>query len=90
MENLVEAGSFDFTTWHRNSLLRAIEPIFERTTLIQKEAQVGVLDFFEQKTDEDHDPFEDLKNKGQPAEKKYILMKRKGVVRLFLNRSSYE
>lgn len=84
VENLVQAGSFDFTTWHRNSLLRAIEPIFDRTSLRQKEEQVGVMDFFEQATDEDHDPFIEMKNRGEPPDRRLALMKEKELLGFFL------
>lgn len=84
VENLVQAGSFDFTDWHRNSLLKAIEPIFERTSLMQKEESGGVMDFFEQKVKEDHDPFEHMKNQGDAPAKRDVLMKEKELLGFFL------
>lgn len=84
VENLVQAGSFDFTGWHRNSLLAAIEPIFERTSLMQKEASAGVMDFFEQAVDEEHDPFAEMKNQGPAPDKRMMLMKEKELLGFFL------
>lgn len=46
IENLVEAGCFDSTSWSRDMLRESIEPIYDSVSKEQKEAAAGVLTFF--------------------------------------------
>ncbi|MBS0627018.1 MAG: DNA polymerase III subunit alpha, partial [Verrucomicrobia bacterium] len=46
IENLIEAGCFDFTTWSRPALLESVDPIFSSVAKEQKDASVGFIDFF--------------------------------------------
>lgn len=46
IENLVDAGCFDFTGWSRDALRQSIDPIYETVSKEKQEAAVGVLSLF--------------------------------------------
>lgn len=46
IETLIAAGCFDFTTWSRQALLLAFEPIYESALQQQKEQSKGIMDLF--------------------------------------------
>lgn len=46
IEDLVEAGCFDFTGWSRDALRQSVDPMFETASKEQKEASAGVLSLF--------------------------------------------
>lgn len=46
-ESLIEAGCFDFTGWTRDSLLAAVDPIYETSGRDQKEKSSGYMNFFD-------------------------------------------
>lgn len=46
IENLVDAGSFDFTGWSRDALRQSIDPIYETISKEKHEAASGVLSLF--------------------------------------------
>ena len=46
VENLIDAGSFDFTGWTRQELIESVSPMFEHALFEQKERAKGILDFF--------------------------------------------
>ena len=82
-ENLIGAGSFDFTGWTRQELLASVEPMFEKAAREQKEHERGVLDFFavlgdEDKTFAEPPPIEVL------ASKEEILAKERELLGFFL------
>lgn len=46
IENLVDAGCFDFTGWPRDALRQSIDPIYETVSKEKQEASAGVLSLF--------------------------------------------
>jgi len=46
IENLIEAGCFDFTEWSREAMLLSVEPMYEEVVKEQKEAAKGVMNLF--------------------------------------------
>lgn len=46
IENLVEAGCFDFTGWSRDALIQTIDPLFETVTKEHKENSLGIISLF--------------------------------------------
>jgi DNA polymerase-3 subunit alpha len=46
IENLVDAGSFDFTGWSRDALRQSIEPMYDTAAKEQKEHRNGVMSLF--------------------------------------------
>ena len=56
IEILVDAGSFDFTSWSRDELRESVGPMFERASAEQKESSRGVVSLFSL-IEEDAKPF---------------------------------
>lgn len=46
IEDLVDAGCFDFTEWSRDALKQSVDPMYETAVKEQREAAAGVLSFF--------------------------------------------
>jgi DNA polymerase-3 subunit alpha len=46
IEDLVEAGCFDFTEWSRDALRQSVDPMYEAASQEQKEAAAGVMSLF--------------------------------------------
>lgn len=46
IENLIEAGCFDFTGWDRQAMLISVEPMYEEASKEQKETAKGVMNLF--------------------------------------------
>jgi len=57
IENLIEAGAFDFTSWSRPALLESVDGMFLVATREQKEASKGIIDFFSFIEDDKEDQF---------------------------------
>lgn len=84
VENLIDAGSFDFTEWTRQELLESVEPMFEQTSREQKEHAKGVMDFFSTFEDEDKNPFNNPPKVERQQDKKEILAKEKEFLGFYL------
>lgn len=46
IELLIDAGSFDFTSWSRDAMRESVEAMYEQASREQKEASLGVLNLF--------------------------------------------
>lgn len=46
IENLIEAGCFDFTGWNRQAMLESVNPMYDEAAKDQKEAAKGVMNLF--------------------------------------------
>jgi DNA polymerase III subunit alpha len=46
IELLIDAGSFDFTTWPRDAMKESVEAMYEQASRDHKEASLGVLNLF--------------------------------------------
>lgn len=46
VENMVDAGCFDFIGWTRDALRQSIDPMYETASKEQKEASVGIMNLF--------------------------------------------
>lgn len=46
IEDLVDAGCFDFTGWSRDALKQSVDPVYETASKEQKEASAGVISLF--------------------------------------------
>jgi DNA polymerase-3 subunit alpha len=46
IEQLIEAGCFDFTSWSRAALLESVDAMFQAASREQKEKAQGIIDFF--------------------------------------------
>jgi DNA polymerase-3 subunit alpha len=46
IENLIEAGCFDFTGWPRDALKASVEPMYETASREQKDSAAGIMSLF--------------------------------------------
>ena len=46
IENLIDAGCFDFTGWSRDALKKSVDPAFDKVAYEQKEAPLGFMNLF--------------------------------------------
>ncbi len=46
IELLIEAGSFDFTSWSRDAMRESVEAMYDRASRDQKEVSLGILNLF--------------------------------------------
>lgn len=81
-ENLIGAGSFDFTGWTRQELLESVEPLFEQAAREQKEKEKGVLDMFSAM--EDTNTYQSPPTGVQELSKRETLAKEKELLGFYL------
>lgn len=84
VENLIGAGSFDFTGWSRQALIQSVEPMFERAAREHKEKAKGILDFFSV-MEEAQGIFTTPPQIDHPLPKKEILSKEKELLGFYLS-----
>lgn len=83
IENLIGAGSFDFTQWSREALKESIETMYDAVSKEKKEAAQGVMNLFSLMEEEGarFNKMPEVKNK---LSKYDILMKEKELLGFFL------
>ncbi len=84
IENLVEAGSFDFTGWSRDALLLTIEPIYDSVSKEQKENALGIMSLFSLMGDTNQTRFSQPPEVKQKTPRQEILRKEKELLGFFL------
>lgn len=84
VENLVDAGCFDFTGWSRDALRLSIDPIFESVAKEQKETATGVLSLFSKLGDTQEARFNRPPAVVNKTTKIEILLKEKELLGFFL------
>lgn len=84
VENLVDAGSFDFTGWSRDALKLSVEEMYEVASNDQKEAASGVITFFSLIGDGSEKRFEKPPVVHQPKVKADVLKREKELLGFFL------
>ncbi|PJD96450.1 MAG: DNA polymerase III subunit alpha [Parachlamydia sp.] len=84
IENLVDAGCFDFTNWSRDALRQSIDPMYETALKEQKEVQSGVLTFFDLMGATSEAKFSLSPQVVNPTSKQNILLKEKELLGFFL------
>jgi DNA polymerase III subunit alpha len=84
IENLVEAGSFDFTGWSRDALIMSIEPIHETVAKEQKEQALGILSLFSRLEETQETKFSRPPEVKQKTSAQEILRKEKELIGFFL------
>ncbi len=85
IENLIEAGCFDFTTWSRPSLLQCVEPMFDAAAKEQKDAAKGIMDFFSLIDDEKEKSFNTPPELQEPVSKQKIMKREYELLGFYLN-----
>lgn len=83
VEQLVDAGSFDFTKWSRDELLASVESMHSFVAKEQKESSKGFLSFFHL-IDDDEKRFATAPIVTEPRSDKQRLLKEKELLGLFL------
>ncbi len=84
VENLVEAGCFDFTGWRRDALVLSIDPIYETVSKDQKEESAGILSLFSLMGETSKDRFITPPEVKQKRSRQEILRKEKELLGFFL------
>jgi len=84
VENLVEAGCFDYTGWSRDSLLLYIDPIYETVAKEQKEENLGILSLFSLLGDPNENKFNYPPEVKKMTPKELVLRKEKELLGFFL------
>lgn len=84
IENLVDAGCFDFTGWSRDALKQSVDPMFEAATKDKKESMMGVMSLFSLMGDTNEDRFKDEPKVKLKRTKLEILLREKELLGFFL------
>jgi len=84
VEYLIEAGCFDFTTWSRQAMILAVEPMYAAASKEQKEAARGVVDFFSLAGSNQEDQFLVPPEVALQASKQQILRREKELLGFYL------
>lgn len=84
IENLVDAGCFDFTGWTRDALKQIIEPAFDATSREKKESAAGIMSLFAVMGDSNEDLFKNPPEVRVKRSKLQILLKEKELLGFFL------
>lgn len=84
IEDLVEAGCFDFTGWSRDALRQSVDPMFEAASKEQKEAAAGIMNLFSFMGDTLESRFANPPLIKMPRTKLDILLREKQLMGFFL------
>lgn len=84
VENLVDAGGFDFTGWSRDALKQSIDPLFETLSKEKQESAAGVMSFFALMGDTSEARFAKQPEVKLKRSKLEILLKEKELLGFFL------
>lgn len=84
IENLVDAGAFDFTGWSRDTLKESVDPMFEAASKDRKESQIGIMSLFSLIGDTNEDRFKKEPKAIVKRTKLEILLKEKELLGFFL------
>lgn len=84
IEDLVEAGCFDFTGWQRDALRQSVDPMFETASKEQKEAAAGIMSLFALMGDTTEAHFSNPPKVKNHRSKLELLLKEKELLGFFL------
>ena len=83
-ENLVDAGSFDFTGWSRDALRESIDPMYDAAAKEQKESASGIISLFSMMGDTQEARFNKPPNVKNKSTKLEALLKEKELLGFYL------
>ena len=83
IELLIDAGSFDFTSWSRDAMMLSLESMYDEASHDQKEAQRGILNFFSL-LDQTHSDFLTPPPVPSPSSKMKVLQREKELLGFYL------
>jgi DNA polymerase-3 subunit alpha len=84
VENLIHAGSFDFTGWSRDELALSIEPMCDTAQKEQQDEAVGMMNLFSLMGETNESRFETPPKVIRPSTKLEILLREKELLGFFL------
>lgn len=84
IEEMVDAGCFDFTGWSRDALRISVDPIFEAVSKENKDAAAGVMTFFSIIGESTESQYATAPQVKLPRSKQEILFKEKELLGFFL------
>lgn len=84
IEELVDAGCFDFTGWSRDALRQSVDPMFETASKEQKEAAAGYMSLFSLIGDTAEARFAKPPTVKYPRAKQELLLREKELLGFFL------
>lgn len=85
IENMVEAGAFDFTSWSRDAMIENIEEMYEAADKQRKEDQQGMMSLFAHAgIGGNEQRFSEAPKVRVPRNKLQIMLKEKEMLGLFL------
>jgi DNA polymerase-3 subunit alpha len=84
VENLIDAGCFDFTQWLRDALRASVDPMFEAVAKEQTEKRLGVISLFAQIEKEEGGRFKQPPEVKINTSKMDALLKEKELLGFFL------
>lgn len=84
IENLIQAGAFDFTGWSRDALCQSVDPIFETVSKEKQDDAVGVISLFSLMGDSSEERFKKAPQVKLKTSKHEIYLKEKELLGFFL------
>lgn len=84
IENLVDAGCFDFTGWSRDGLKQSVDPMYEAAQKDSKEASIGVMSLFSLMGDTNEERFKSEPKVKLRRTKLELLLREKELLGFFL------
>jgi DNA polymerase-3 subunit alpha len=84
IEELADAGCFDFTGWSRDALRQSVDPMYEAAVREQKETSAGIMNLFSLMGDTTESRFANPPPIKSPRTKLEILLKEKELMGFFL------
>jgi DNA polymerase-3 subunit alpha len=83
IELLIDAGSFDFTSWSRDAMRESVEEMYEQASRDQKEASLGVLNLFSL-IEEPEKPFASAPKVAKPSTSLQLFQREKELLGFYL------
>lgn len=84
VENLIQAGAFDYTGWSRDALQQSVEPMFDAAAREQKDQKMGMLSLFSLLGEEDEGRFSHPPKEVKKSTRLELLLKEKELLGFFL------
>ncbi len=84
VENLIDAGCFDFTQWGRDALRLSVDEMFDSSSRSQREASLGILSLFSLMGEDTNAQFSKPPKVLSPSSKLATLLREKELLGFFL------
>ncbi len=84
VENLIEAGCFDWTSWTRQELAQSVEGMFQDASRKQKESVLGIVSIFDFLEETQENPFPHPPHVGEKVPLQKLLRREKELLGFYL------